>query len=199
MPRGFTQQEKDNINQRLISRGRELFSQYGVRKTSVDDLVRAVGISKGAFYQFYESKEALFLEIIERYEEEFRMRIFDNIHMSGGSPRENFKVLLKEAFRTWRENPLLSRFNQEEFDYLVRRFPPEEVQEHFQNDERFISMLLAGWQEQGIKITMDASLVAGLMKALFFVSLHEEQFGVEYQQTLETLINLVADAIIQEP
>lgn len=36
-----------------------------MKKTSVDQLTRAVGIAKGSFYKFYESKEMLFFAVLE--------------------------------------------------------------------------------------------------------------------------------------
>ncbi len=44
-----------------LKEGALLFiQQQGVRKTSVDELVKYANISKGAFYLFYTSKELLF-------------------------------------------------------------------------------------------------------------------------------------------
>ena len=36
-----------------------------MRKTSVEQLTEAVGISKGSFYKFFESKELLFFTVLE--------------------------------------------------------------------------------------------------------------------------------------
>ena len=36
-----------------------------MKKTSVDQLTKAVGIAKGSFYKFYESKEMLFFAVLE--------------------------------------------------------------------------------------------------------------------------------------
>ena len=37
-----------------------LFSQYGYKRTSVDDIALGAGIAKGTIYVYFESKEALF-------------------------------------------------------------------------------------------------------------------------------------------
>ena len=37
----------------------------GMKKTSVEQLTKAVGIAKGSFYKFYESKEVLFFAVLE--------------------------------------------------------------------------------------------------------------------------------------
>ena len=64
MPKAFAEHEKTIIRQQLHEKGQQLFALHGLKKTSVDDLVQAVGISKGAFYLFYASKEELLLEIL---------------------------------------------------------------------------------------------------------------------------------------
>ena len=67
MPRPFSERERDLVRQRLLQAGREAFASFGLRRTAVDDLARAAGISKGAFYLFFDSKEGLLLEILERH------------------------------------------------------------------------------------------------------------------------------------
>ena len=45
LPR-FTEQEKEIINSKLLIEGEKLFSLYGLKKVTVDDLAAAVNISK---------------------------------------------------------------------------------------------------------------------------------------------------------
>ena len=39
-------------------------SRYGLKKTTIEDLVKLVGIAKSSFYLFFESKEALYVELM---------------------------------------------------------------------------------------------------------------------------------------
>ena len=64
MARSFTEREKENIKRSLQEACKQSWTQYGYKKTSVDDLCKQAGISKGAFYLFFESKEALFCEVL---------------------------------------------------------------------------------------------------------------------------------------
>lgn len=64
MARGFTEQEKESIKRSLQEACKRSWTQYGYKKISVDGLCKQVGISKGAFYLFFESKEALFCEVL---------------------------------------------------------------------------------------------------------------------------------------
>ena len=70
MPKIYTEQEKKNIRRSLRAEGAKCLSLYGVRKTTVDEIVRRVNIPKGTFYLFYRSKEALFFDIICSFSEE---------------------------------------------------------------------------------------------------------------------------------
>ncbi|KAB2335689.1 TetR/AcrR family transcriptional regulator [Bacillus mesophilum] len=64
MPKGFTDQEKINIKKKLISACQYHWTKFGYRKTNVEELCRSSGISKGAFYLFFENKESLFFETL---------------------------------------------------------------------------------------------------------------------------------------
>ena len=71
MPRGFSEREKEGIRDSLLDKGRAFLTTYGVKKTNVEDLTGAAGISKGAFYLFFVSKEELFFEVLGRFEDEY--------------------------------------------------------------------------------------------------------------------------------
>jgi AcrR family transcriptional regulator len=64
MPRAFTEAERTRIRTKLMEAGRSCFLRYGPRKTTLDDLVGPAGIAKASFYLFFESKEALFVDLM---------------------------------------------------------------------------------------------------------------------------------------
>ena len=199
MPKGFSEKEKELIRSKLLQKGREYFEKYGLRKTSVEDLTRAAGISKGAFYIFFDSKEELFLEILEAFEADFREGLFGYAFQPGTPARESFKNLLRTALVSWDRYPLLKSFDKEEFEYLVRKIPPERVQAHVNRDDAFVGEFMEKWKREGRTMRGDPQTVSGLMKALFFVSLHKDDFGKDvYPETMELLINLVADYLIED-
>lgn len=52
---------------RLLAAAADLFTRYGFRKTSVEDITNAAGVSKGSLYLEFRTKEELF-EALVRYE-----------------------------------------------------------------------------------------------------------------------------------
>ena len=55
----FTDEQNEQIRKDLIRSARRCGITIGMRKTSVEQLTEGVGISKGSFYKFFESKELL--------------------------------------------------------------------------------------------------------------------------------------------
>jgi AcrR family transcriptional regulator len=177
MPRAFSEHEKKFIAERLLEEGHRQFAAYGLRKTSVEEIASTAGISKGAFYRFYESKEALFMGVVEKAELRFRQEVLAVIDLPGPSPKARLYAVLHKAFTLWKTIPILQIFTQGDYDLLVRRVPAETLQAHLHSDRQFIEELIARCQDAGISIQAQAEEIDGLLHALFFASLHEDDFG----------------------
>src|SRR5512144_116984 len=59
------QQRSEETRSRILESAIKLFSNRGYNKASVDDICAEAGISKGAFYHHFESKQALFLALLD--------------------------------------------------------------------------------------------------------------------------------------
>ena len=70
MPKIYSPEEKENIRKALRREAGKCLALYGVRKTTVDELVKRVDIPKGTFYLFYDSKEALFFDLLSSFADE---------------------------------------------------------------------------------------------------------------------------------
>ncbi len=70
MPKKYTEEERRNIRLALMKAGGDCLLRYGVRRTTVDELVHLADIPKGTFYLFYPHKEALFLDMIRSYQDD---------------------------------------------------------------------------------------------------------------------------------
>ncbi|CAE6734064.1 TetR/AcrR family transcriptional regulator [Paraburkholderia haematera] len=56
----------DDKRDRILDSALMLFLRYGVKRTSIDDIAREVGIAKGTIYLSFDSKAALFAAIADR-------------------------------------------------------------------------------------------------------------------------------------
>ena len=64
MPR---QRRGEETRERLLDVAQSCFSRQGYDATGIAEICRGVGVSKGAFYHHFGSKQALFLELLNRW------------------------------------------------------------------------------------------------------------------------------------
>ena len=76
-------EEKKKI---ILNKSKELFIKRGYNETKVEDITRELGISKGNFYTYFNSKEEVLCEILETGKRESR-EMLDKIDISR-SPSE---------------------------------------------------------------------------------------------------------------
>jgi AcrR family transcriptional regulator len=197
MPRAFSEQEREAIRARLLERGRALFAGQGLRKTSVEELAAAVGISKGAFYLFFTSKEELFFTLLEEYEAGVKTALLEQIARADLAPRAQMRAMLTAALAAWKAGALFTRFSRAEYELLLGRLAPARVAAHIQGDEAFAEEFAAAWAARGAPLAEPPHLVAGLLRALFFISMHEDDFGdAIYPAVITTMVEMLAARLI---
>ena len=193
MPKGFTDREKKLIRERLIKEGYKQFSAYGLKKTNVEELAEAARISKGAFYLFYESKEALFMDVVELAEQRYRQEILAAIDLPGPSPRARLLVVFKKAFDLLKKIPVLQFFTGRDYDLLFRKIPAEKLQEHLASDQLFFKELVMRCQNAGIAIRVQPEELSGLLYLLVLAIMHEDDLSLNhFSSSIDLLLELIA-------
>ena len=199
MPKAFTEREKETIREQLLEKGKALFESQGIRKTTVDELTQAVGISKGAFYMFFDSKEELYMQVLEQLEDEIQARILGFAMHPDADARQHVYQLLRSMVHTMEEFAILKHFSRADLDYLVRKLPPERVLQHADSDQLFMQDFIRKIGQEGITVSASPEVVGNLVKSLFFLSLHREDYGAQaYDEMIDVLIHLVAGYITGE-
>lgn len=194
-PRAFTKQEKEIIREKLIDAAEAFLSTTGIRKTTVEDLAKEAGISKGAFYLFYESKELLFMDALEREQTGIHNTLLQCMAQSPSS-RDAFVHFAGEMYREYAAKPWLLAFEGEDYDLLLRRVSPERIQQHIDIDnvatQRFKDIL-------GDKITVSPELMSAVMRMLFMSILHRKEIGEEWaDEAFSLMLESLTDRIFKE-
>jgi AcrR family transcriptional regulator len=81
----------------IVLAGLQLFTQYGYRKTSVDDIARVAQVAKRTVYLHFENKAAVFLAILEYLADQVRQRC-DAAEHAGGTAVDRLTGLLDAYF-----------------------------------------------------------------------------------------------------
>lgn len=201
MPKAFTDIEKEHIRNRLKEKGTELFTKYGIKKTTVDDLVKLTGISKGSFFSFFSSKEELFFTVFTenyiRLNDEFKKQLND----SEVPLNTAFKNYLINRF-TVDKNPLLSVFyNQEDFEYLNRKISQEKLNEFITNDFNDLISIITKAQKKHKIIEYEPRKIVEVFHALFYISVMKQdmQRFKQYEQDItEVFIEIIVNYLITD-
>ena len=58
--------QKDNIKESIVVAASEVFSKYGYRKTTMDDIAMAMNKRKSSIYYYFRNKEEIFQAVLEK-------------------------------------------------------------------------------------------------------------------------------------
>lgn len=199
MPKTFTEKEKEIIRNTLIQKGRELFSKYGLRKTSITELTKAAGIAQGTFYNFFDFKEELYFEIIEL--EEYKSEQFlENILKSSNSSKESIKRIIKGTYELFENNPIIHRlYDSKDYELMVRKLSGEKLENHQKEDTVRVLNMIVRMQQKNELIDARPEVIAGLLRAVIMLYFHQDEIGKEiYPEVIDLLANIVADGLVKE-
>lgn len=63
----YPKDHKTRSRARIVEAARELFNTHGFDRVSIDMVMRKAGLTRGAFYAHFASKEALFAEAVDSF------------------------------------------------------------------------------------------------------------------------------------
>ena len=181
----FTEDQNETIRRDLIREARRCGVTIGMKKTSVEQLTRAVGIAKGSFYKFYESKEMLFFAVLENVHSELYGVADHALSEANGLPPSEraAKAVLAVCRRLSDTGDMV--FIEHDAKLLLQRLPEGVKKEHYHDDETHIRQLL---EKYDLMPRRGASLAAATVRGLILTVSHTEQIGELYPQVLETLV-----------
>jgi AcrR family transcriptional regulator len=195
VPRAHTPAERERIRERLLQAGREGFTRVGLGKITIAELAHAAGIGKGGFYQFFESKEELFLAVQDQEEAVFKAALQHELDHAG-SGRAAVRTLLSTTATRLDEHPFLRRLlDPETLSLLALRLPPERLAAHQQADRTYFVALLHEWKRRGwLRPQVDPVVAFDVLTAIFTITVQRELLGVQAaRRAVEELVEAIAD------
>jgi AcrR family transcriptional regulator len=196
MPRTFTEIEKEVIRKQLLEKGDQCFSRYGLKKTSIEDITNLAGIGKGTFYNFFKSKEELFVEVL-KHEVNIRRKFMDELLEADLPAPEYFKTLMKYAADYIETKRHIIEFYIFDAREILKVKLPRGKYEELVNDDigilvLFFKKLLSKKQFKKQKI----EILVGIIRAFCFVCYHKQDMGVDnFDEFKNILINLIAEGL----
>ncbi len=191
VPKAFSSQERKLVRDKLIASAQHYLSTTGIKKTSVEDLCRAAGISKGAFYLFYDCKELVFLDALEQEQQIIHDAIIRDV-AAHTSKRKGFVAAILHMYQSLSAKPWLLSVMQD-YDILVRRIPPERIATHIALDDASSRRLV-----QALGVTADHELVSAVLRTLFLSILHRKEIGDRTDDAVRFQLEAISAALFTE-
>lgn len=200
--RSFTSEEREIIRNKIIDRGKECFARYGIKKTSIEDLTRDLGIAKSSFYSFFNSKEDLFLQIYTEEREALKDNLLENSFLKyRKEPDKAIKAYLHYVLNIANNHPVWRKvyIEKEHLELTISRSSEEKIKNIHRENVKMILPFFEGWAAAGLLIDKDARILAETTYAvLSLIHLRNEIEDEDFQDIMDILIDLLAENIIKK-
>ena len=160
---------EETVN-RIIQAALELFVRNGYHGTSISDITRKVGVTKGALYAHFNSKDEVLIRIIEEFEIRFIDELIRSVSELPGNALDKFHHAISFTSQFAAQNQDLCVF----LTFLTTElnadvdFEPA-LKNVYRTYQKFISQLVRQGVQQGLfKEELDPDLTG-----LSFVAVHD--------------------------
>ena len=197
MPKPFSENERAIIKQRLQEEASTCLKLYGMRKMTVDELVKRVNIPKGTFYLFYPSKELLVYDVLNKFHDEIHAELQRQVeNILEPVSAEMISDLVFDLYRKVETSNLFSFVTSGDWELLMRKLPQETTREQNLQDDISIERLLL--LVPGIDTT-HTKLYGAALRAIFLSMIHKREIGEDmFESSLKLLLDGIFIQIFKE-
>lgn len=187
MPKTYSEEEKKHIIKRLKEEANNLMQEKGVKKTTVDELVKRVGIPKGTFYLFYPSKEMLLFDVaqdlhdqVDAHMEQGMRKLIMEKHISPATMDlskhiEEITDIIWGAMQITYNSCLKVLLEPEAMAQIVSKLPDEAWEKHNEKHHNNNDILVAIVRQRGL----DVQTVAGAFLMILFGGMYKREIGID--------------------
>ena len=192
MAKSFTEREKENIKRSLQEACKQSWTQYGYKKTSVDDLCKQVGISKGAFYIFFESKEALFCEVLCSVQEQICNVASEVINKH--KDKYGVAEALKLIYREYDKNNFLYDSDSTDFTILMNKLSEEQAEKIEESNHMSQQLFLS---QPHLKFKVNADLAMSVIYSLIMNIKNRDILPYNHMETFDFMVDHLIDSLYE--
>ena len=190
---------KDEVRAHIVEMARKIFTRYGFRKATMEQIAAATQKGKSSIYYYFKSKEEIFRAVIEKEAEELSIQLDDTIKKDD-SPIEKLKTYILFRLHHVRtvENfyAALNEDSLSHMDFIL------EIRRQFDMDERLVvkEILEEGMKNgifQVVSSEIGAIAIATMMKGLELPLLLSDEHKSDRGELLDDLIRVLFYGIIK--
>jgi len=150
---------KEDVRTELINTAREVFSRFGLKKTTVDDIAFAAGKGKSSLYYYFKSKEEIFNAVVELEASNLKKRLKQAVDRSATTEKK-FKSYVQERMLSVKD--LINYYSTLRNDYISNLEFIERARTKFDKEEKRLlkQIIKSGIEEGKMQADLDINLTA---------------------------------------
>ncbi|NER02837.1 MAG: TetR/AcrR family transcriptional regulator [Okeania sp. SIO3C4] len=191
--------QREQMREQIVKEASAIFSHFGFRKTTMDDIARATNKGKSSLYYYFNSKEEVFEAVVEREIAHLRKRLRLAIN-SSEDPKEKLKNSVLNRMQAIQELENLSAALKS--DYLQNFGFIKKIRRKYEINEieMFKEVLEYGIRRNYFQIQdLDLASVAIVtaLKGMEPQLMSSEDNKVEFEERLISIINVLFYGIVK--
>lgn len=183
----------------IYKSGRELFYSRGFKQTNVSGITKMAGVSVGTFYNYFDSKEKLFVEIYTKENEKIKKQITGSLNFNS-DPLTIIKEFMTQSIIAMNSNLILKEwYNKDVFVELEQYYREDDRKNDYFLHDFFIE-LFKKWKAEGkIRNDIDDEIIIGFFDSLMYLDTHKEELRINrFPEMIQLLVEFVMKGLIVE-
>jgi len=184
--------EKDKVRNRIVHVASKIFTRFGFRKTSMEEIAMAAGMGKSSIYYYFKSKEEIFKAVVEKEADELREDLRQEIRKYD-DPIDQLKTYV--LFRMHKIKTVTNFYDALKSEHLSHLVFIEKIRNRFDQEEiKIVRQILQRGIDRSQFIISDPDLGAvaifTVMKGLEIPLFIKKQYG-NVEDRLDSLIRIL--------
>lgn len=191
---------QDIIRDSIVQSARDLFSRFGFRKTTMDDIALSMRKGKSSIYYYFKGKEEIFEAVVESEAAELKDRLTGVLRQNSDDPKEQLRQYMAERLKSIQQ--LANFYNALRSDFLSHLEFINRVREKYRNEEiHMLEVILRLGIRKGVYQIADPRIASlaivtamqGMENPIFLGSLE----NIEIETRLDAILEIIFHGILK--
>lgn len=192
--------DKKMIDKKLeiLKAGRVLFTEKGFKDTNVSEITKRAGIATGTFYNYYTSKDILFMEIYLEENKKLKQFTLDKVDVEA-HPLKVVGEAMHLNTIGMQKNPILREwYNKDVFNRIEQVYREENGIDQVDFVYGFFFELIKKWQQEDkMRKDIEPEMIMAIFSAIINVDTHKDEIGLQYfPKLMDYLIEFIVNELL---
>ena len=186
--------DHEEIRATIVEAARDIFSRYGYKKTTLDDIASSLHRVKSSLYYYFKNKEDLFRAVIE-YEASRAIKASHDAVDQETTPEAKMRTYFNTMLLFINETRSYYKLLMQEEIFEVLSFAEEAKKKHEKESTQFLASILQEGIKDGTFTIHGIEGAVGALKFMFDGLMNACVDGSLTEKKLDALLNILFNGI----